>query len=75
MSTEENKDIVRRFFEVGPSKGDLSKANKLLAPDFTLHVPLPCSPGVKGINEALPDIRAWMPGRWILQPGIKIEKR
>lgn len=53
MSTEENKDIVRRFFEVGPSKGDLSEANKLLAPDFTLHVPLPCSPGVQGINEVI----------------------
>lgn len=53
MSTEENKDIVRRFFEVGPSKGDLSEANKLLSPDFTLHVPLPCSPGVQGINEVI----------------------
>ncbi len=53
MSTEENKDIVRRFFEVGPSKGDLSEANKLLAPDFTLQVPLACSPGVQGINEVI----------------------
>lgn len=53
MSTEENKNIVRRFFEVGPSKGDLNEANKLLAPNFTLHVPLPCSPGVQGINEVI----------------------
>ena len=53
MSTEENKNIVRRFFEIGPSKGDLSEANKLLAPNFTLHVPLPCSPGVQGINEVI----------------------
>jgi steroid delta-isomerase-like uncharacterized protein len=53
MSTEENKNIVRRFFEVGPSKGDLSEANKLLSPNFTLHVPLPCSPGVQGINEVI----------------------
>ncbi len=32
MSIEENKSIVRRFFEVGPSKGDLDAANELLAP-------------------------------------------
>ena len=53
MSTEENKSIVRRFFEVGPSKGDLNEANELLAPNFTLHGPLPCSPGVQGINEVI----------------------
>ena len=44
MSTEENKAIVRRFFEEGPSKGNLKVADELLSPDFTLHVPLPASP-------------------------------
>jgi steroid delta-isomerase-like uncharacterized protein len=58
MSTEENKNIVRRFFEEGPSKGDLSAANKLLAPNFTLHVPLPCSPGIQGINDVISACRA-----------------
>jgi steroid delta-isomerase-like uncharacterized protein len=58
MSIEENKSIVRRFFEKGPSKGDLSAANELLAPDFTLHVPLPCSPGVQGINDVISACRA-----------------
>ncbi len=53
MFTEENKEIVRRFFEEGPSKGDLSAANELLSPDFALHVPLPASPGVNGINEVI----------------------
>lgn len=53
MSTEENKNIVRRFFEVGPSKGDLDEVNHLLAPGFALHVPLPCSPGAQGINEVI----------------------
>ena len=53
MSDEENKNIVRRFFEEGPSKGDLSTANKLLAPNFVLHVPLPCSPGIQGIDEVI----------------------
>lgn len=53
MFTEENKAIVRRFFEEGPSKGNLNIANELLSPDFTLHVPLPASPGIKGINEVI----------------------
>ena len=58
MSLEENKSIVRRFFEVGPSKGDLDAANELLAPGFVLNVPLPCSPGVQGINEVIIACRA-----------------
>ena len=58
MSIEENKSIVRRFFEVGPSKGDLDAANELLAPDFFLHVPMPCSPGVRGIDEVVSACRA-----------------
>ncbi len=58
MSIEENKIIVRRFFEVGSSRGDLDAANELLAPDFVLHVPLPCSPGVRGINEVVSACRA-----------------
>jgi len=41
MFTEENKTIVRRFFEEGPSKGNLTDADELLSPDFVLHVPLP----------------------------------
>lgn len=53
MYTEENKAIVRRFFEEGPSKGNLSAADELLSPDFAMHVPLPASPGVKGINEVI----------------------
>jgi steroid delta-isomerase-like uncharacterized protein len=58
MSTEENKAIVRRFFEEGPSKGNLSIADKLLSPDFTMHVPLPASPGIDGINEVITTCRA-----------------
>jgi steroid delta-isomerase-like uncharacterized protein len=58
MSIEENKMIVRRFFEVGPSKGDLRAANELLAPGFALHVPLPCSPGIQGIDDVISACRA-----------------
>jgi steroid delta-isomerase-like uncharacterized protein len=62
MSIEGNKKIVRRFFDVGPSEGDLSAANKLLAPNFTLHVPLPCSPGIQGINDVISACRAAFEG-------------
>lgn len=58
MSTEENKAIVRRFFEEGPSKGNISAADDLLSPDFAMHVPLPASPGVEGINEVITACRA-----------------
>jgi predicted ester cyclase len=58
MSTEENKAIVRRFFEEGPSKGNLIDADKLLSPDFTMYTPLPASPGIKGIHEVITTCRA-----------------
>jgi steroid delta-isomerase-like uncharacterized protein len=58
MYTEENKEIVRRFFEEGPSKGNINAANELLSPDFVMHVPLPASPGIKGINEVITTCRA-----------------
>ncbi len=32
-----NIAIVRKFFEVGPSKGDLAAADILLHPGFSLH--------------------------------------
>ncbi|MCO5383365.1 MAG: ester cyclase [Methanosarcina barkeri] len=57
MSIEENKAIVRRFFEEGPSKGNMIVADELLSPDFTLHVPLPVSPGIEGIHEIITTCR------------------
>jgi steroid delta-isomerase-like uncharacterized protein len=58
MSTEENKAIVRRFFEEGPSKGNLNIASELLSSDFTLHVHLPVSSGINGIKEVITSCRA-----------------
>jgi hypothetical protein len=57
MSTEENKTIVRRFFEEGPSKGNLRIADELLSPDFIMHTPLPASPGIEGMNEVITTCR------------------
>jgi steroid delta-isomerase-like uncharacterized protein len=58
MPIEENKAIVRKFFEEGPSKGNLSIADELLSPDFIIYGPLPASPGVEGINEIIITCRA-----------------
>ena len=58
MSTEENKAIVRQFFEEGPSKGNLSIADILLSPDFSIHGPLPASPGIEGMKEIITTCRA-----------------
>jgi steroid delta-isomerase-like uncharacterized protein len=58
MSKEENKAIVRRFFELGPSGGDMNAANALLDPNFALHTPLPSAPGTQGINDVITACRA-----------------
>jgi len=58
MPIEENKEIVRRFFELGPSSGNLGAARELLAPDFVLHVPLPAAPGIQGISDVVVACRA-----------------
>lgn len=56
--TEENKRLVRSFFEEGPSKGNLGAADDLLAPNFALHIPLPSRPGISGMNEVITACRA-----------------
>ena len=54
-----NMATVRKFFEVGPSKGDIEAANTLLAADFSLHVPLPVAgPGISAINNVVTSCRA-----------------
>lgn len=58
MSIDENKAIVRRFFEVGPSQGDLAAAGQLLSPNFALHTPLPSPPGIQGMNDVITACRA-----------------
>lgn len=58
-----NSAIVRRFFEVGPSSGDIAAANALLHPDFSLHVPLPTpGPGIEEMNNVITACRAAFDG-------------
>ena len=56
---EANLAVVRTFFDVGPSSGDLAAADALLADHFALHVPLPVSePGIDAINDIITSCRA-----------------
>ena len=59
-ATEEtNIRVVRRFFEVGPSGGDLEAADALLSPEFSLHTPLPTpGPGIPAMNNVITTCRA-----------------
>ncbi len=54
-----NITIVRKFFEVGPSQGDLAAADALLHPEFSLHTPLPTpGPGIEAMNNVITTCRA-----------------
>ncbi len=54
-----NIAIVRKFFEVGPSQGDLAAADALLHPEFSLHTPLPTpGPGIEAMNNVITTCRA-----------------
>ncbi len=54
-----NIAIVRKFFEVGPSHGDLAAADALLHPEFSLHTPLPTpGPGIPAMNNVITTCRA-----------------
>ena len=55
----ENIAVVRKFFETGPSKGDLKAADALLHPEFSLHTPLPTpGPGIEAMNTVITTCRA-----------------
>jgi len=58
MLKERNIALVRRFFSVGPSGGDLKSADELLSSNLVLHVPLASSPGIQGMNEIISACRA-----------------
>jgi steroid delta-isomerase-like uncharacterized protein len=53
MSTEENKALVRRFYEE-IDKGNLEAMDELVAEDYIDHSPppFPVSPGREGLKEA-----------------------
>lgn len=66
MSAEENKAIMRRYFEGGWEQGNLELLDELLAADYVNHNPatpeLPTGPeGVKGVvsmfRSGMPDLK------------------
>jgi steroid delta-isomerase-like uncharacterized protein len=54
-----NIALVRKFFDVGPSKGDIAAADALLHPEFSLHTPLPTpGPAIEEMNTVITTCRA-----------------
>jgi serine phosphatase RsbU (regulator of sigma subunit)/predicted ester cyclase len=68
MSAEQNKALVRRFFEAHEGKADLDALDKMLAPDFVSHVRrLPGQqPGREGYKWSIAQYSAAFSDRRIL---------
>ena len=73
-SEKANIAIVRKFFEVGPSKGDIVAADALLHPEFSLHTPLPTpGPGIEAMNNVIITCRAAFHGLQVTVDDIMAE--
>ncbi|MFA5347819.1 MAG: ester cyclase [Methanoregula sp.] len=73
-SEKANIAIVRKFFEVGPSKGDLAAADAILHPEFSLHTPLPTpGPGIEAMNNVIITCRAAFHGLQVTVDDIMAE--
>jgi steroid delta-isomerase-like uncharacterized protein len=74
LSEKANIAIVRKFFEVGPSQGDLAAADALLHPEFSLHTPLPTpGPGIEAMNNVIITCRAAFHGLQVTVDDIMAE--
>jgi steroid delta-isomerase-like uncharacterized protein len=64
MSTDENKAIVRRFYEE-IDKGNIDALDELVDPEYINHAPPPftISPGRRGLKEAFRLFWTATPGR------------
>jgi predicted ester cyclase len=71
MSTEENKALVRRFYEE-IDKGNLEAMDELVAEDYVDHSPppFPCPPGRQGLKEAFKLFWEATPGRHEIEDQI-----
>lgn len=62
MSTEENKAIVRRFFEEILNKGNMAVADELFAPNYRFHFPgAPEPTDSEGMKQTLTVFRTGFP--------------
>ncbi len=69
MSVEENKELVRRWYEEGLNNGDVSTAEKLFAPEFVFAyqdlVPWEQKTTSEDMKEFIQKTRkVWPDGRW-----------
>lgn len=59
MTTQENKEIVRRLFDEGFNQGNLEIASELIASDYINHSPIPApAPGAEGFAKRMAALRA-----------------
>ncbi len=61
MSTEENKEIVRRVIEEIVNKGNLELADEVLAGDYIYHFPTHDIQGPEGFKEFISTMRRAFP--------------
>jgi steroid delta-isomerase-like uncharacterized protein len=80
MSTEANKNLVRRGFEQGMNRRDLDVFDELLAPNYVNHdlpAPVPGPAGMKQVltmfTEAFPDMQITLAD--VLAEGDKVVTR
>ena len=71
MSTEDNKALVRRFYEA-IDKGDIDAMDELVAEDYLDHSPppWPFPPGREGLKEAFRLFWEATPGRHVIEDQI-----
>jgi len=61
MSTEDNKVLVRRFFEDLWNQGNLAVADALLAPEHVHHFPDGDIHGPEGVKQLVSGLRTAFP--------------
>lgn len=75
--SEENKAIVRRFFDEVCNGRKLEAAEEIFAPDFNYHEPLSVSPGgsgPEGIKREVSIYQRGMPdARWVVHEVLAAE--
>jgi predicted ester cyclase len=71
MSTEENKALVRRFYEE-IDRGNLEAMDELVAEDYIDHSPppFPVGPGREGLKDAFKLFWGATPGRHVIEDQI-----
>ncbi len=71
MSQQENKALVRRFYEE-IDRGNIAALDGLVAPDYINHAPppFPVSPGLEGLKEAFKTFWTATPGNHHIEDQI-----